>query len=180
MRFEPTAIAGAFFVELEAHEDDRGLFARIFCEEAFAQAGIALRIAQANISRNPKAGTLRGMHYQVPPHGEDKLVQCVRGRIFDVAVDLRPDAPSYRRSVSTELSADDTRLFFIPKGCAHGFLTLEDASDVFYFMGTAYIKDYGRGVRWDDPTFDIPWPESPRIISERDRSYSDYNAHEPK
>lgn len=176
MRFEPTAIVGAYFIDLEPHADERGMFARTFCEEVFARAGITMRIVQTNISRNPKAGTLRGLHYQIPPHGEDKLVQCVRGRIFDVAIDLRPDASSYRRAVWTELCADRDRLFFIPKGCAHGFLTIEDGSDVFYYMGTAFVQDRGCGVRWNDPAFAIPWPEPPRIISQRDSSYSDYEA----
>lgn len=174
MRFEPTAIAGAFFVELDAHEDERGLFARTFCEQDFAQAGIDMRVVQANISRNPKAGTLRGMHYQAPPHDDAKLIQCIRGRIFDVAIDLRRDTPSRGRSVCIELSADGTRLFFIPGGCAHGFLTLEDQSDVFYYMGTPFVPGAGRGVRWDDPAFDVRWPEKPRLMSARDAAYADY------
>jgi dTDP-4-dehydrorhamnose 3,5-epimerase len=174
VQFEPTAIAGAFFVELDVHEDERGLFARTFCEQIFAQAGIDMRVVQTNVSRNPTAGTLRGMHFQAPPHEEPKLIQCVRGRIFDVAIDLRRRAPSYRCSVCTELSADDNCLFFIPSGCAHGFLTLEGDSDVFYYMGAAFVPGAGRGVRWNDPTFEIPWPMSPRLISARDAEYPDY------
>lgn len=176
MRFHPTAIAGAYFVELEAHADERGLFARTFCQDAFAAAGIAFSVVQGNISRNPKAGTMRGMHYQIAPHEEPKLVQCVRGRIFDVAVDLRSDEPSYRRCVCTELSVDGNRLFYIPAGCAHGFLTLEDNSDVLYHMGAAFVPDAGRGVRWDDPAFAIPWPFRPCLISARDASYANYAA----
>lgn len=176
VRFVPTQIVDAFFVDLHVHEDERGLFARSFCEQEFAAAGISMRVVQANISRNPKAGTLRGMHYQAAPHEEPKLIQCVRGRIFDVAIDLRHNTPSYRRSVCTELSADDGRLFFIPSGCAHGFLTLEDNSDVFYYMGTAFAAGLGRGVRWNDPAFDIPWPGLPRIISARDAAYADYRS----
>jgi dTDP-4-dehydrorhamnose 3,5-epimerase len=174
VRFQPTAIAGAFFIELDAHKDERGLFARTFCEKAFAEAGIDMRVVQANISRNPHAGTLRGMHYQAAPHEEPKLVQCVGGRIFDVAIDLRRNSRSYRRSACIELSADDDRLFFIPAGCAHGFLTLEDNSDVFYYMGAAFVPGAARGVRWDDPAFEIPWPAPPRLISPRDASYADY------
>jgi dTDP-4-dehydrorhamnose 3,5-epimerase len=174
VRFEPTAIEGAFFVELDVHEDERGAFARTFCEQVFAQAGINMRIVQTNVSRNPTVGTLRGMHYQASPHEEPKLIQCVRGRIFDVAIDLRSHAPSYRRSVCTELSADDNRLFFIPPGCAHGFLTLERDSDVFYYMGAAFVPGVARGVRWNDPAFEIPWPGPPRLMSERDAAYGDY------
>jgi dTDP-4-dehydrorhamnose 3,5-epimerase len=174
VRFEPTAIEGVFFVELDAQEDERGSFARTFCEQVFAQAGINIRIVQTNISRNASAGTLRGMHYQVHPHEEPKLVQCVRGRIFDVAIDLRCDTPSYRRAVCTELSAEENRLFFIPPGCAHGFLTLEDNSDVFYYMGAAFVPGAALGVRWDDPAFTIPWPARPRLISARDASYANY------
>lgn len=174
MQFEPIAIAGAFFVELDVHQDERGLFSRTFCEQAFAQAGISLHVVQTNVSCNPTAGTLRGMHYQAPPHEEPKLIQCVRGRIFDVAIDLRFDAPSYRRWVCTELSADENRLFFIPPGCAHGFLTLEDNSDVLYYMGAAFVAGSGRGVRWNDPAFKIPWPKPPLLISARDAKFEDF------
>lgn len=174
MRFEPTAIPGAFFVDLEVHQDERGLFARAFCERAFAEAGVDMRIVQTNISRNPTSGTLRGMHYQVPPHDEPKLIQCVRGRIFDVAIDLRCDRPSYGRFVCSELSADNNRLFYIPRGCAHGFLTLENNSDVFYYMGAVFVPDGGRGVRWNDPAFAVPWPGRPNLISARDAGYADY------
>lgn len=175
MRFQPTDIDGAFFVELDIHEDERGLFARTFCEDAFAKAGVALRTVQANISRNPARGTLRGMHFQAPPHEESKLIQCVRGRVFDVAIDLRRDMRSYGRCVWSELSADGNRLFLIPKGCAHGFLTLEDNSDVLYYMGDAFVPGSGQGVRWNDPAFKIPWPAAPRLISERDATYPDYD-----
>ena len=177
MRFQPTEIAGAFFIELDVHVDERGSFARTFCEDVFAEAGAAIRTVQANISRNPKAGTLRGMHFQAPPHEEAKLVQCVRGRIFDVAVDLRRDAPSFGRCAYTELSADGTRLFLIPKGCAHGFLTLEDNSDVLYYMGDAFVPGVGQGVRWNDPAFRIPWPAAPLLISERDAAYPDFDLY---
>jgi len=175
LRFQPTEIDGAFFIELEVHADERGLFARTFCEDVFAKAGAQMRIAQANISRNPKAGTLRGLHFQAPPHEETKLIQCVRGRIFDVAVDLRRHSPSFCRSVCTELSADGNRLFLIPKGCAHGFLTLDDNSDILYYMGDAFVPGAGQGVRWNDPAFNIPWPAAPRLISERDAAYPDFD-----
>jgi dTDP-4-dehydrorhamnose 3,5-epimerase len=174
VQFEPTAIAGAFFVEFDVHEDERRLFARTFCEQVFAEAGIDMRIVQTNVCRNPTAGTLRGMHYQAPPHEEPKLVQWVRGRIFDVAINLRRDTPSHGHSVCAKMSADDNRLFFILAGCAYGFLTLEDNSDVFYCTGAAFVPVAARGVRWDDPAFEIPWPASPRLISARYAAYAGY------
>jgi dTDP-4-dehydrorhamnose 3,5-epimerase len=174
VRFTPTAIEGAFAVELELHEDERGGFARTYCDAEFAAAGLPMRIVQTSISRNPSAGTLRGMHYQAAPHQEAKLVQCVRGRVFDVAIDLRPGSPTFRRAHALELAADGARSFFIPAGCAHGFLTLEDASDVSYGMDVAFVGGVGMGVRWDDPAFGIAWPMAPRVISGRDASYPDF------
>jgi dTDP-4-dehydrorhamnose 3,5-epimerase len=176
MRFAPTAIEGAFAVELELHEDERGGFARTFCAEEFAAAGIAFQVVQTSLSRNLRAGTLRGMHYQAPPHLEAKLVQCVRGRIFDAAIDLRPHSPTFRRVEALELDADGARAFYIPAGCAHGFLTLEDASDVLYYMDTAFVPGVGLGVRWDDPAFAIAWPAAPRVISPRDAAYANFAA----
>lgn len=166
-------------VELEGHTDARGYFARTFCEEEFAKAGLAMRIVQANISRNPRARTLRGMHYQGEPHGEPKIVQCVRGRIYDVAVDLRPRSPTYRHWASVELAPDNDRLFYIPPGCAHGFLTLETNSDIVYLMGAAFVPGSGRGVRWDDPAFAIEWPAAPTEISERDAGYEAFDSAAP-
>lgn len=156
------------------YEDGRGSFARTFCEQVFAHAGVDMHIVQTNLSRNPIAGTLRGMHYQASPHEEAKLIQCVRGRIFDVAIDLRHHSPSYKRSVCTDLSANENRLFFIPAGCAHGFLTREVNSDVFYYMGAAFAPGAARGVRWNDPAFEIPWPGLPRLMSERDAAYANF------
>jgi dTDP-4-dehydrorhamnose 3,5-epimerase len=176
VRFAPTAIAGAFAVELELQADDRGDFARTFCAREFAAAGAPFQVVQTSLSRNRRAGTLRGMHYQAPPHQEAKLVQCVRGRIFDAAIDLRPGSPTYRRVAALELDADGALAFFIPAGCAHGFLTLQDASDVLYYMDTAFVAGVGRGVRWDDPAFAIPWPAPPRVISPRDAAYEDFGA----
>lgn len=176
MRFAATAVQGAMIVELDGHEDPRGYFARTFCEEEFSRAGLEMRIVQTNISRNPKRLTLRGMHYQAEPHGEPKIVHCVRGWIFDVAVDLRPQSPTYRRWAGVELDADNNRLFYIPRGCAHGFLTLEANSDIVYLMGAPYVADSGRGVRWDDPTFGVEWPAAPAEMSERDRGYADFSS----
>ena len=174
MRFGQTSLPGVLTIELDAKADERGFFARTFCEEAFASAGLAFRPVQINLSHNPCALTLRGMHHQAAPHGESKVVQCVRGRVFDVAVDLRPDSPSYRNWFSLELAPAMRRMLFIPEGCAHGFLTLEDDSDVLYLMGHGYVPDAQRGVRWDDPAFGIGWPAPPRLLSPRDAAFPDF------
>jgi dTDP-4-dehydrorhamnose 3,5-epimerase len=174
MEFRPTAIAGAFIVELQPQADERGSFARTFCTDEFARAGIDFDAVQVNLSLNTACHTLRGMHLQGEPHGEAKLVQCVRGRIFDVAIDLRRTSPSWMSVVSVELDADADRLFYIPPGCAHGFLTLEAHSDLLYYMGTRFVPGVGLGVRWDDPAFGIDWPAAPAVISDRDASYPDY------
>lgn len=174
MRFLPTAIEGVMIVELQGHADARGYFARTFCEQDFAHAGIPMHVVQTNISRNPKALTLRGLHYQTDPHAEAKFVQCVRGKIFDVAVDLRPQSPSYCRAVSVELSPDANRIIYIPRGCAHGFLTLEPDTDVHYLMDAPFVAGTGRGVRWNDPLFGVAWPAQPLAISERDATYPDF------
>lgn len=161
-------------MELEGHSDSRGYFARTFCEAEFARAGIAMRVVQTNISRNPRRLTLRGMHYQAEPHGEPKIVQCVRGRIFDVAVDLRPQSPTYKRWAGVVLGREENRVFYIPAGCAHGFLTLEADSDIVYLMGAPFVAGSGRGARWNDPAFGIEWPDVPAEMSERDAGYPDY------
>ena len=174
MRFVETAIMGAFVVDLVPHADARGSFARVYCETAFAEAGIDFRPVQVNLSRNPLPFTLRGMHYQHAPHGEAKYVQCVAGRLFDVAVDLRPGSPSYLASVGVELAAGENRLFYIPEGCAHGYLTLEADSALHYQVSHAYVAEAGAGVRWDDPAFAIQWPAVPQVINSRDAGYPDY------
>jgi dTDP-4-dehydrorhamnose 3,5-epimerase len=174
MRFVPTAIAGVVRVEAEPHTDDRGLFARLHCPEEFAAAGIPFAPAQTSVSRNPKAGTLRGLHYQAAPHAETKLVRVTRGRVFDVGVDLRPGSPTYRQWAAAELSAENLVGLFIPEGVAHGFLTLEPDSDVVYQIAPAYRPGYEAGVRWDDPAFGIDWPAAPALISPRDATYPDY------
>jgi dTDP-4-dehydrorhamnose 3,5-epimerase len=174
MRFSPTPVENAVILELDGHSDSRGYFARTFCEEEFASAGIEMRVVQTNISRNTKRFTLRGMHFQVEPHGEPKVVQCVRGRIFDVAVDLRPNSSSYCRWTGVELSPEANRSFYIPPGCAHGFITLEPESDVAYLMGMPYLPGSGSGVRWNDSAFAIEWPVLPAEMSERDATYPDY------
>ena len=174
MKFTPTAIAGAYLVTMQPITDDRGSFARSFCTAEFAAAGIDFTPVQINLSRNPQVHTLRGLHYQADPHGEAKLVQCARGRLFDVAVDLRRDSPSFGAHVALTLDADGDDLFFIPAGCAHGFLTLADNSDVLYHMGTAFVPGVGLGVRWNDPAFDIAWPAEPKLMSPRDAGYADF------
>lgn len=176
MRFTPTPIAGVVIVEVEAHTDDRGAFARLQCPEEFAAAGHPFTPVQTSLSRNPKAGTLRGMHYQPTPHAEVKLVRAVRGRMFDVALDLRLDSPTYRQWTSAELSAGNARALLIPEGVAHGFLTLEPETDVLYQISPAFQAGHEAGVRWDDPAFAIAWPTAPTLISQRDATYPDHRA----
>ena len=171
MRFEQLAVEGAFRVTLDVHGDARGGFARTFCVDEFAATGIDFTPVQCNLSRNPTQGTLRGLHFQLPPHEEAKLVQCVRGAIFDAIVDLRPTSPSYRKSVWVELTDGNDTLLYIPPGCAHGFLTTRPECDVFYYMGSRFVAGAGAGIRWDDPALAIPWPSAPTVISERDAGY---------
>lgn len=174
MRFVETEIPGVVVVEAEPHGDDRGSFARYHCPHEFAAAGQAFAPAQTSLSRNPVAGTLRGLHHQPAPHAETKLVRAVRGRMFDVAVDLRPDSPAHRRWVGVELSAENQRALLIPEGVAHGFLTLEDDTDVLYQISPAFSAGREAGVRWDDPAFGIAWPAKPKLLSPRDAAYPDY------
>ena len=176
MRFTPTPIAGVVVVDIEPREDERGAFARLQCADEFGAAGYDFAPAQTSLSRNPTVGTLRGMHYQAAPYAETKLVRVVRGRIFDVAVDLRSASSSYRQWVACELSAEHARAVLIPEGVAHGFLTLEASSDVLYQISPAYIPGHEAGVRWNDPAFGVDWPAEPRLISERDATYPDHPA----
>lgn len=171
MRFAPTEIAGVVRVEAEPHSDDRGLFARVHCPEEFAAAGIPFEPVQTSLSRNPRVHTLRGLHYQPAPHGETKLVRVTRGRMFDVAVDLRPDSPTYRRWTGAELSAENLTGLFIPEGVAHGFLTLEPDTDVLYQIAPIFRPGHAAGVRWDDPAFAIAWPAAPALMSLADAAY---------
>ncbi len=171
MTFEPTQLAGAFYLRLEPHVDARGFFARTYCPDEIAQAGIAFTSAQINLSRNTSAFTLRGLHYQEAPRAEAKIVRPTRGRIFDVAIDLRPDSPTFRQWTGRTLDAETCDALFIPEGCAHGFLTLADDTDVLYQMGRMYETGHARGVRWDDPAIGILWPAMPQIISNADRTW---------
>jgi len=171
VRFEPTPLPGVWVVELEPHRDERGYFARAFCAREFAAHGLETTFVQCNVSGNRYRGTLRGLHWQAAPHEEVKLVRVVRGAAFDVVVDLRADSPTYCRCFTTMLDARSGRAVYVPRGCAHGFLTLEDDTDVFYQMSEFYVPELARGARWDDPAFSIPWPEVPQFISERDRTH---------
>jgi dTDP-4-dehydrorhamnose 3,5-epimerase len=168
-------VAGAYLVELEPKEDDRGFFARIWCRDEFAELRLNPEVAQVSISRNPRAGTLRGLHFQRAPHEEAKLVRCSRGAIFDVVVDLRPDSPTRGAWFGAELDEERGAALYVPEGCAHGFQTLVDDTDVLYLISYPYVPEAAAGVRWDDPVFAIGWPETPaRTISQRDRSWPDF------
>jgi dTDP-4-dehydrorhamnose 3,5-epimerase len=174
--FRETAIAGAFEVEPEVIEDERGYFARTFAVDEFASHGLVTAVVQCNLSYNTHRGTLRGVHFQAPPCGECKLVRCTRGAIYDVLVDLRPDSPTQCEWVAIELTSENRRMVYIPEGLAHGFQTLEDGSEIFYQMSQAYIPTHARGVRWNDPAFGIEWPlVDQRVISQKDQSYADFD-----
>jgi dTDP-4-dehydrorhamnose 3,5-epimerase len=176
MRFTETEIAGVVLIDLEPFVDERGLFARIWSEDELVDRGLTPRLSQCSISRNTREGTLRGMHFQHSPHEEAKLVRCTRGAIYDVALDLRPGSATVGRSFATELSAANGTSLFIPEGCAHGFQTLADDSEVLYMISAPYAPDAADGVRWDDPAFAIEWPACrERTISERDRGWPDYD-----
>ncbi len=174
MIFAETILQGAYEVACEPLTDDRGLFARSFCRQEFGARGLRTEIAQSNVSSNARKGTLRGMHYQVAPKAEAKLVRCTRGAIYDVIVDLRPESATYCKWVAVELTPESLRMLYIPEGLAHGFQTLEDNTEVFYQMFESYSPDHARGVRWDDPAFGITWPLPDPILSDRDRSYAFY------
>jgi len=174
MRLDPTPLPGAFEVTSPAHEDARGGFRRTWCAESFARAGVDFAPTQASLSTNTHAHTLRGMHWQAEPHGEQKLVRCVAGAIWDVALDLRPASPGYRRWHALRLSAEAGNALFLPRGVAHGFLTLTPGAAVEYLIDTPHTPQAARGLRWDDPAFAIDWPARPEVISERDGSWPDY------
>ncbi len=174
MKFTPLPLNGAFLIDLEKRGDERGFFARLFCAEEFKKHGLEPGVLQANNSLSVDKGTLRGLHYQLPPKEETKLVRCLTGALYDVIVDLRPESPTFGTSYGAVLSAENRRMLFVPKGCAHGFLTLEPHTEILYLVSEFYSQEYERGIRWNDPTFAIAWPETPRVISERDRAHPDY------
>lgn len=172
MRFEPSRIAGVVLIRLDLHSDDRGSFARTFCADELAAAGLPFTVVQANLSRNTHRHTLRGLHLQREPHGEPKIVSCPRGRIWDVAVDLREGSPTCRAWQGFELSPASDNALHLPTGVAHGFLTLEPDSEVHYLMGAAYVPGAATGVRWDDPAIAVDWPAAPAVMSDADRGYA--------
>lgn len=174
MTFTTTDIPGAFLIDPVRIEDHRGFFARTWCDREAKDHGITTRWEQCSISYNRRKGTLRGLHFAAAPHEEAKLVRCTMGAIFDVIVDLRPGSASFKRHVSVTLSGENRRMLYIPEGCAHGFQTLEDDTEVCYQISRFYVPEAARGVRWDDPAFGIVWPDAERIILERDRTYPDY------
>jgi dTDP-4-dehydrorhamnose 3,5-epimerase len=174
MRFTETALPGAFVIDAEPARDERGAFTRTFCVRDFAGHGLNANVAQCSVSLNHSRGTLRGLHFQLAPHAECKLVRCARGTIWDVIVDLRPESPTYTRWTGVELSARNGRMLYVPEGMAHGFQTLEDDSEVLYQMSREFEPTAYRGVRFDDPAFAIDWPLALGTISERDRSYPDF------
>jgi len=171
--FTEIPLGGAWVIDLEPHEDERGSFARTFDAEEFRGRGLEHRVVQSSVSVNTRAGTLRGLHYQAAPHGETKLVRCTRGAIFDVIVDLREASTGYLRWYTMELSPESARMLYVPEGVAHGFQTLVDDTEVHYQMNREYVPSHACGVRWDDPALGIPWPDARRLISERDASYPD-------
>ncbi|HEX6040824.1 dTDP-4-dehydrorhamnose 3,5-epimerase [Longimicrobium sp.] len=176
MIFVPTLLDGAWVVEPEPVEDERGFFARTWCADEFRARGLDPALAQCSVSFNRRRGTLRGMHFQAAPHAEAKLVRCTRGALWDVVVDLRPGSPTFTRWFGVELTADNHRALYVPQGFAHGFQTLADDTEVFYQISVPYAPGAGRGVRWDDPAFGIRWPHADaRILSDRDRAYPDFD-----
>ncbi|GKU76794.1 dTDP-4-dehydrorhamnose 3,5-epimerase [Paenibacillus sp. L3-i20] len=177
MKFIETNLKGCFIVELEPIMDERGYFARSWCSEEFAAYGLQTSFVQSNISYNERKGTLRGMHYQAYPHEESKLVRCTRGAIYDVVIDLRVDSPTHKEWFGLELTENNGTMLYIPQGLAHGFQTLSHHTEVSYQMGHFFHPASSRGIRWDDPLFNIQWPyEESRIISDKDLGYGRYEA----
>jgi len=174
MIFHETNLAGVFEIRLEPKADERGFFARTWCKDEFEARGLNPRLVQCSISVNTRKGTLRGIHYQVEPYAEAKLVRCTRGAIYDVVLDLRLKSPTFKGWIALVLTAEARNMVYVPEGCAHGLLTLEDESEVFYQMSEFYNAESAKGVRWNDPAFRIAWPDKVEVISERDRSYPDF------
>ncbi len=174
MLFHELKLPGVYEILIEPHLDERGFFARAWCQNEFASHRLNSQLAQCNISVTSRKGTVRGMHYQVSPHAEAKLVRCTRGEIYDVVLDLRPQSPKFKEWIAVRLTAGNHNMVYVPEGCAHGFQTLDDDVEVFYQMSEFYHPESARGVRWDDPAFQIAWPEKVEVISERDRTYPDF------
>jgi dTDP-4-dehydrorhamnose 3,5-epimerase len=174
MLFLETRLQGAFIIEPERKEDERGFFARVFCVEEFGAHGLETNLVQCSISYNKQMGTLRGMHFQTFPHEEVRLVRCTSGAIYDVMLDLRPDSPTFKQWVAEVLTSENRRMMYVPRGFAHGFLTLENNCEVLYQMSEFYHGENAGGVRWDDPAFGIEWSAPVQLISERDRTFKDF------
>jgi len=175
MIFTPTPLAGAYIIDLQKKGDERGFFARLFCENEFTQHGLVCRIRQINNSLSSQKGTLRGMHYQLPPSSETKVVRCVRGAVYDLILDLRDGSPTFGQSFGTELSAENRRMLYVPKGFAHGFLTLVDDTETIYLVDEFYSPERERCIRYNDPKFALRWPAPPLVISEKDRTQPDFD-----
>lgn len=171
MRFFPTPVAGAWLIELEPKEDSRGSFARALCLREFSAAGIRFSVAQVNLARTHKAGTVRGLHYQEPPHDEQKLVRCVAGAVHDVIVDMRPDSPTFRATFQVRLDADERLSLFVPSGVAHGYQALEDGTEFLYMTDAYYVAGVEKGVRFDDPSLGAQWPLPAGPVADRDRAW---------
>jgi dTDP-4-dehydrorhamnose 3,5-epimerase len=174
MRFTPTPLAGSYLIDLDKREDERGFFARFFCEREFGEAGLETRFVQINNSLSRDRGTLRGMHYQIEPSAEVKVVRALRGALWDAILDLRPESPTFGRSFGAELTSENRRMMYVPRGFAHGFLTLEPDSEALYLVSAYYDPGREGGVRWNDPRFSIAWPEAPSVISDKDANHPDF------
>jgi dTDP-4-dehydrorhamnose 3,5-epimerase len=174
MIFTPTQLAGAYIIEPERHEDERGFFARVWCQQEYQAQGVNPRLVQCSVSFNKQRGTLRGMHWQQAPHAEAKVVRCTMGAIYDVIIDLRPDSATFKSYEALLLTPENRTMLYIPEGCAHGFLTLLDNTEVFYQMSEFYHPENQTGVRWNDPAFGIHWIDEVRVISPRDAHYPDF------
>jgi dTDP-4-dehydrorhamnose 3,5-epimerase len=175
MKFTETPLPGAYVIELEKRGDDRGFFARFFCEREYQAHNLNHKIVQINNSLSRVKGTLRGMHYQLAPKSEDKIIRCLRGALFDAIIDLRPDSPTFLKHFAIELTAENRTMLYVPKGFAHGFLTLADDTESFYLVTEFYSPEHERGVRYNDPKFGIRWPMEPVLISDKDRNQPDFN-----
>ncbi|NOX49483.1 MAG: dTDP-4-dehydrorhamnose 3,5-epimerase [Gammaproteobacteria bacterium] len=175
MIFTETKLTGAFVIELERRGDDRGFFARTFCTNEFSEAGLVTNFVQVNNSLSAKVGTLRGMHYQLTPHAETKIVRCIKGALCDVILDIRPESETFGQHFKIELTADNRTMLYVPKGFAHGFVTLTADTEAFYFVDEFYAPDAERGIRWNDPEFAIEWPVEPSEISEKDAAHPDFD-----
>jgi dTDP-4-dehydrorhamnose 3,5-epimerase len=176
MIFTPTTLKDACLIDIEKREDARGFFARAWCADEFSQHGLDTTLAQCSISFNHKRGTLRGMHWQAMPHGEVKVVRCTAGAIYDVIVDVRPESPTYKKWIGVELSASNRRMLYIPQGFAHGFQTLADDTEVFYFISAFYVPEAARAARYNEPAFAIDWPLPISVIAAKDEAWPDYQA----